>query len=239
MTSATMGQLFKLSPYFIQNGYPEVINIIDQLPKHPTLRYRKRSIEGIDKYILHHAASDHPILQQALYHINGRGWPGIGYCIMIANDKIYQVNYLDTESYHCSGQNEHSVGVCILGDLSKRLITQREKELLTSVLVSLNDQLGKKEVYPHKAFAATACPCTPIEPVREDVFHIEQEIEMMNSPEKQEELAFRIANTNLYYYNMAKGKMSDGTAATEGQIKWARAQLLKLEPEMRKLGMLK
>lgn len=169
--------LFKLLPYFIQQGIPEVVNIIDQLPNHPTLKYGKRSITGIDRLILHHTASEAPLNNQAAYHVNGRGWPRIGYSIVIVKDKIYQTNYLDTMSYHCSGQNEHGLGVCILADFTKRKPTDIERKLLTAVIVSLKHQFPHiKEVYPHKAFQPTSCPVIPIEGVRDDVLRVEEEI---------------------------------------------------------------
>lgn len=169
--------IFKLLPYFTQNGIPEVINIIDQLPNHPTRKYSLRSVNEINKIVLHHTASEAPLKNQAAYHVNGRGWPRIGYTIVICKDKIYQTNYLDTMSYHCTGQNEHGIGVCILADFSKRPITETERKLLTAVIVSLKQQFPHiKEVYPHKAFQPTSCPVIPIEPVREDVLHMEEEL---------------------------------------------------------------
>lgn len=169
--------LFKLLPYFTQNGYPEVVNIIDQLPNHPKLKYSKRSVTGIDKIILHHTASEAALNNQALYHVNGRGWPRIGYSIVIDKDKIYQTNYLDTLSYHCSGQNEHGLGVCILADFSKRKPTETERKLLAAVIVSLKHQFPHiKEVDPHKKYQPTSCPVIPIEGVREDVLRVEEEM---------------------------------------------------------------
>lgn len=169
--------LFKLLPYFTQNGYPEVVNIIDQLPNHPRLKYSKRSITGIDKIILHHTASEAALKNQAAYHVNGRGWPRIGYSIVIVKDKIYQTNYLDTMSYHCAGQNEHGLGVCILADFTKRKPTETERRLLTAVILSLKHQFPHiKEVDPHKKYQPTSCPVIPIEGVREDVIRMEEEM---------------------------------------------------------------
>lgn len=169
--------LFKLLPYFTQNGYPEVVNIIDQLPNHPRLKYSKRSVPGIDKIILHHTASEAALKNQALYHVNGRGWPRIGYSIMIEKDKIYQTNYLDTMSYHCAGQNEHGLGVCILADFTKRKPTDTERKLLTAVIVSLKHLFPHiKEVDPHKKYQPTSCPVIPIEGVRDDVIRMEEEM---------------------------------------------------------------
>lgn len=232
--------LFNLSPYFLEQGYLDVINIIDQLPNHPTKKYATRNVNEIDKVVVHHTASEAPLINQAAYHVNGRGWPRIGYSIVIVKDRIYQTNHFDTLSYHCSGQNTHGIGVCILADFSKRAITAIERNLLSAVITSLKMQFPNiKDAHPHNEFARTACPVIPISMVREEIFHMEQEIEMMNSPQKKEEIAFRIANQTLYLFNMSKGKGPTGEVVTDKQKAWAISELYKFEPEFRRLGWLK
>lgn len=75
--------------------------------------------------------------------------------------------------------------------------------------------------------------------VREGVLSLEKEIEQIKSPNKQEEIAYRMANYILYLQKLSLGKNHNGTAASPGDMKWALGQLLKLEPEFRRLGFLK
>jgi hypothetical protein len=75
--------------------------------------------------------------------------------------------------------------------------------------------------------------------ILEFVHKIEQEAAHAQSPQKREELAYRIANELLYLYNLSKGKDSFGKEVNEQQKVWAQNRLLTLEPEMRRLGFLK
>ena len=68
---------------------------------------------------------------------------------------------------------------------------------------------------------------------------MEQEIILMNTPEKKLELAMRMSNQLIYLQRMANGKMPDGKEATDGQKKWALGELMRLEPEFHKWGWLK
>ena len=121
--------LLILTQDLLNSGIPQVQNIIDQLPDHPTKKYLQRDVTKIDTLVVHHMASEAPLINQAKYHVNGRGWPRIGYHFVLHKDAIFQTNYLDTESYHTSGQNRTGVGVAILGDLTKRSITKRERKV--------------------------------------------------------------------------------------------------------------
>ena len=67
--------------------------------------------------MIHHSATDDGSPEAyARYHVQTRGWPGIGYHFVIQKDGgIYQTNRLDTISYHVSGQNTNSIGICGTG----------------------------------------------------------------------------------------------------------------------------
>lgn len=223
----------------LEGSVPPILDVVDTMPKGKLYPWPSRSLAQIDTIVIHHFASEASLLANANYHINGRGWRGLGYHIVIDNGKILQTNDLSHTTNHTTGYNERSIGISIRGDLSKRPLTDLERRLLYAAIVTLKSLFPRAVVKAHNECAATSCPCTSITKIREDVFSLEQEIEQMESEPKKEEVAFRIANTTLYYYNMAKGKLSDGREANEGQRTWAMQQLLKLQPEMTRLGMLK
>lgn len=225
-------------PYF--HDLPDIVDAIDAMPKGKLYPWPVRSMEQVDTIVVHHMASEAPLINQANYHINGRGWRGIGYHIVIDNNVVKQVNELSHITNHCTNYNTRGIGVSIRGDLSKRTLTDIERKLLNATLVTLKALFPKAEIKAHRELSATSCPCTDINLIREDVFSLEQEVEQMNSPVKKEEIAFRMANQFLYLYNMFHlGKTSTGQPATDGQKNWALDMMLKLEPEMRKHGMLK
>jgi hypothetical protein len=105
--------------------------------------------------------------------------------------------------------------------------------------MSVKAVLPIKEILGHREVAPTACPVTSMDRIREDIFAMEQEQILMNSKEKQLEIALRMQNQITYLNRMANGKMPNGEPATEGQINWSRSELMKFEPEFRRLGWLK
>lgn len=231
--------LLTLTQEMLNKGY-KVENMIDSLPNHPTKKYPMRSMSGVDTFTFHHMASEAPLLNQANFHITGRYWARIGYHIVIWGNRIIQTNYLDTQSNHCSGYNHRAIGIAVLADFSKRPMTSMEKELSSVVLAALNAMLPGREIKGHKECGVkTACPVVSMDMIREGVMTLEQEMEQAEAPQKQDEIAYRMANHILYLQNMSRGKKSDGSAATPEQSKWALSQLLKMEPEFRRLGFLK
>ncbi|MDH7487849.1 MAG: N-acetylmuramoyl-L-alanine amidase, partial [Anaerolineae bacterium] len=108
---------------------PNILDVVDSLPKHPTLRYAQRTAP-ISMIVVHH--TDTPptftVEQLAHYHVFGtrkdaqgnwikKEWPGIGYHFVITPDgTIYQGQREETCSYHVGGEpNNYSLGVSFIG----------------------------------------------------------------------------------------------------------------------------
>lgn len=218
---------------------PQIINITEELPHHASKRWPKRSMELLQGITVHHFASEAPIVNQALYHVNAHGWVGLAYTVVIRDGQIYQTNYLDDRTTHASGGNDISWGVCIGGDLSKRSMTDFERRALSGVCIALKELKEGLWVKGHNQISRTSCPCTDMNRIREEIMTAEQEIERAEDPVKQEEIAYRMANHVLYLQNMSRGKTATGGQATPQQMKWALAELMKLQPEFRRLGFLK
>ena len=222
-------------------NYPQIEDITDQLPHHPTKVYPLKAIEQKTVIVIHHTANYVPLEKHAQYHIK-EGWPGIGYHIIISDDRIYQVNDLRAESYHCKGHNHEAIGICINADLSKRSITDRERELMAVAIITVQNLVPSiKEVVGHNQLVATACPCTSVPAILDVVTRIEHEVTVAQTPLKREEVAYRIANELIWLYRLSKGKDQYGNdkEVTEHEKLWAMNRLLQLEPEMRKRGFLK
>jgi hypothetical protein len=176
-------ELLKITPQLLAAGIPQVENIIDTLPNHPTKVFPKRSMGAVDSFILHHTASEAPLINQAKHHVNNNGWARIGYSIMIVDgSRIVQTNYLDVEAVHCAGWNHRSLGVCVLGDLSKRQLTSRERELLLAVFVSLNAMYPNRKILGHGECKPTACPVISTQKVREEVATLELKLALTDTP---------------------------------------------------------
>jgi hypothetical protein len=140
---------------------PVVIHdIVGELSKHPTRKYKQRDLDAIDTIVIHHTVSppDRTIESIASYHVNGRGYPGIAYHFVIKdNGKIYQTNYLKTVSAHTYGQNGHTVGVALQGDFTDKSPPQKQLDAGRNTVMYLKKQ-GDWGVAKHRDFVQTACP---------------------------------------------------------------------------------
>lgn len=140
---------------------PDVKNLIKSLPKHIWRRYKKRSLDKIDMVVVHHSATTSGTAKSfARYHVNSRGWPGIGYHYVIDKDgTINQTNELENISYHVSGQNTNSIGICLVGDYDKQKPPAIQMDQCARLIVSLQNQLDQElKIRGHSAFSKKTCP---------------------------------------------------------------------------------
>lgn len=152
------------------NGAYEIVDIVEQLPVHETLRYADRPLEAITTLTIHHTVSppERPIAQIAQYHVSSNGWPGIGYHFVI-DDKgvIYQTNHLTTKSYHAGSasapgdENYWSVGIALQGDFTNAPPPQAQQDAARWLVARLRGMLATATaVAGHRQMpgAQTACP---------------------------------------------------------------------------------
>lgn len=240
----------------ISSSIPPIIDIVDQLPKKSAWEpIKKRNIvkgkwdgtyhtgfrdpNDIDTIVIHHSGPPNGALEShARYHANKWGG-GIAYHIGIDQGMIKQLNDLRSFTFHTAGHNTYTVAIMINRDLTNNDLTDRERELLYAAILSVKAVLPIKYIKGHRELSPTACPQTSEKRIRSDIMTAEQEMERSESPQKKEEIAYRMANHILYLQNMSRGKTSNGSMATDGQKSWALAQLLKLQPEFDRLGFLK
>lgn len=99
-----------------------VVDIVEQLPKHPTKSYTRRNLANLVAHVVHHTATRSNItpLEVANYHINGRDWPGIAYTFFIRPDgRIFQTNFLETRSYATANQNHRYLSTVLAGNFTQ------------------------------------------------------------------------------------------------------------------------
>jgi hypothetical protein len=144
-------------------GKPDVANVVDELPKHPSELYAKRSRSDIVILVIHHSAAPASVLPETIakYHIEHWDWPGIGYHYLVGADgMIYQGNELETISNHATSANPHSVAICFLGNFMKKVPTQKQlssgAHLVAWLMQELN--LGPEAIKGHQEVMDTACP---------------------------------------------------------------------------------
>jgi N-acetyl-anhydromuramyl-L-alanine amidase AmpD len=151
---------------------PSMRNLVEQLPRHPTLRYERRSQHQITHIAVHHTATPPTIspMRIAELHIApdpGRGkeaWPGIGYHFFVhADGVIEQTNLLETASYHVYRHNGYSVGVVFAGSFMNGKIPTSAQlragaHLIAWLMQELHIPLAR--VWGHREFPenTTVCP---------------------------------------------------------------------------------
>lgn len=148
-------------------------DITDNLPKHPTKEFAKRSLSQIQEIVIHHTATDSvatSIESIAHYHVSPNnhicddGCPGISYHFMINHKgEIYQTNQLETISYQCGGCNTTTIGVCLIGNFDNEIPTQKALTATHETIRYINQRLGRNLIVSgHRDHKTTSCPGTNI-----------------------------------------------------------------------------
>lgn len=94
-----------------------------------------------------------------------RGFKMVGYHFIIRLDgTIEQGRPLEMVGAHCTGHNAHSIGICYIGGLDKAgrpkdTRTQAQKDVLWSLVKSLQKKYPRATLHGHNEFANKACPC--------------------------------------------------------------------------------
>lgn len=142
------------------NGNLVYNDIVNTLAKDPKRTYATRSLSSIRQIVIHHSATTSgSAAAYAKYHVENRGWPGIGYHFVIDKDgTINLTNYLETISYHVSGQNTRSIGICLTGNFDIQQPTTAQLNSVVRLIRFLSDQLGRLPIKGHNDYAAKSCP---------------------------------------------------------------------------------
>ena len=148
-----------------------IVDVVDSLPQHLTLRYATRLLSDITRLVIHHSAAPGDRSPEAIarYHIEAdparkkEAWAGIGYhYYIIANGTTYQTQRLTTVSAHALGKNASAAGICFAGDFTQTTPTPAQiaagRTLLKQLLADLNLKIGA--IAPHKEVnpGHTECP---------------------------------------------------------------------------------
>jgi N-acetylmuramoyl-L-alanine amidase len=134
---------------------------VEELARHASKMYAKRSTHSIKKIIVHHSATTSGSAEAyARHHVQNLGWPGIGYHFVIEkNGQVKQTNDLDTVSYHTSGQNTGSVGIVMTGNFDIQKPTEAQERSLAQLINHLRRTLGSGlKVHGHREFSSKSCP---------------------------------------------------------------------------------
>lgn len=147
----------RIAPAMLTTGH-KVINIIDSLP-HGATPYRKRRIDQIEQIVVHHSADNGTPESIAGYHVNTKGWPGVGYHFLIdKTGQIFKGNDIDTVSYNVANQNTKTLGICCIGNYEVDTPSATTIAALKWLIGSVKAVIGDKPVIGHRDVGTTACP---------------------------------------------------------------------------------
>lgn len=134
----------------------QIIDLADKLPR-GSKRYKTRPIAAISKIVVHHSATTSGTPEAfARYHVEDRRWPGIGYHYVIDKQgRVYKTNHADVISYHASGINSISLGVCLVGNFDVEQPPAAQWQALVGLLKDLMAAYGVK---PHNVIGHREVP---------------------------------------------------------------------------------
>lgn len=218
-----------------------IIDITDKLPKHPSKQWSRRDPSMVQRIVVHHMASEAPLENQAKYHVNHHQWPGIAYHLCIVKGQIYQTNDLMSLTTHALGANPSGVGIAVLGDLSKRNMTDDERHALYAAILTVKELFPDAKIQGHNeaswetAQHATSCPCTDMDRIRKDIADIESQTALNQALEES-------VNANTARIFAAYTRFSDlyKLATKPGQYQQeAQRKILQIADMMVQAGILK
>lgn len=151
---------------------PNVVDVVSQLPHHPTLRYDERRRSMITHIAIHHTAVPPHVGPERIadLHIsedpsrNKRPWPGIGYHYFVrADGSVLRTQPLERVAYHTAGHNEYSVGIVFAGSFMNGSIPTPEQLSAGAHLVAwlMQDlRVPLQHIWGHREFPdnRTTCP---------------------------------------------------------------------------------
>lgn len=130
------------------------------------LRFRSLvNRDATDVIILHHIGNTNADVSAATVHKwhLANGWAGIGYHYVIRKDgTIERGRPRDTVGAHCYGENEHSIGVNLVGNFETAWPTDAQIDAAERLVARLCLIYGLRPdadtIKGHRDFNATACP---------------------------------------------------------------------------------
>ena len=118
-----------------------------------------------DHIVIHHVAipsGDYSAQQIHRYHQDHNGWAGIGYHYVIRRDgSIERGRPLATVGAQASGENLHSIGICMAGNFDQEKVEEQQYNSLVKLVADLVEiyQLPlRREIVGHRDYNDTSCP---------------------------------------------------------------------------------
>lgn len=141
---------------------PNIKNIINTLPQHPTQKYPTRSTGAVKRIVIHHTAVPPSVGPDRIARVQvDKGKPAITYHYFIGGDgTIFQTNQLTTVTDHTSGQNDDSLAIAFAGDFTSAAPSAAQIQGGARLIAYLMGLLGlsTRQIVGAKELIATQSP---------------------------------------------------------------------------------
>ena len=150
---------------------PQIRDISHELPRHPSLQYRRRQLAAITHIAVHHTALPPHVGPEhvAQAHVDedlDRGksaWSGIGYHYFIpADGEILQTQPVELRTHHVDRHNSYAIGVAFAGSfMNGSTPTPQQIHSGARLIAWLMQEfeLQPTDVLGHNEFSYNATPC--------------------------------------------------------------------------------
>lgn len=111
------------------------------------------------KIIVHHSASPHTQSVEVIenYHLS-LGWEGVGYHYLITwEGEVWKGRPEHYHGAHCKGQNNNSIGICLIGNFSQETPSNAQIDALRGLLDDICSRYSISKIEPHRAYANKDC----------------------------------------------------------------------------------
>ena len=128
-----------------------------------------------NKIIIHHSATADGEIKNfdgiRNHHINVNGWADIGYHYVVENIGGTYVTIKgrneNVAGVHCPGQNNQSLGICLVGDFRKGNPPQEQLKEVARLIKDIYARYGELPLYKHSDFTATECPVFDLQLIKD------------------------------------------------------------------------
>ena len=150
---------------------PQIRDISHDLPRHPSLQYRRRQLAAITHIAVHHTAlpphvGPEQVAQAHVAEDLDRGksaWSGIGYHYFIpADGEILQTQPVELRTHHVDRHNSNAIGVAFAGSFmngATPLPQQIHSGARLIAWLMQEFELQLTDVLGHSEFSYNATPC--------------------------------------------------------------------------------
>lgn len=118
----------------------------------------------ISKIVIHHSHDDNHTLESIKkLHVSKNGWEDIGYHWLIdKNGNLLQGRSEKFQGAHVFGNNQNSIGICLIGNLDEHSPSGKQIETLINFLQHKTKQynISKQNILGHNDFpnVTKSCP---------------------------------------------------------------------------------